>query len=154
MIALSSTTGQAIRALSCLATCANPPANIKEIAECSDVPQPYLAKILKKLNDAGIVDSRRGKNGGIWLARPAKLISLFDISVALEGKDFLGHCLLGSGMCSDEQNCPTHHFWTRHRESIRRELEQIKLSDAMDFYQKKGLIDLTDHKLANVLPDN
>jgi len=154
MIALSSTTGQAIRALSCLAGCSNPPANIKDIADCSDVPQPYLAKIMKKLNDAGIIDSRRGKHGGIWLARPAKLISLYEISVALEGEGFLGHCLLGSGMCSDKQNCPTHHFWSRHRESIRRELEQIKLTDAMAFYEKKGLIDLSEHNIADLLADN
>lgn len=142
MISLSNTTGHAVRALACLAGCNNPPANIKDIAECADVPQPYLAKIVKKLNDAGIIASRRGKQGGIWLARPAKLISLYDISVALEGENFLGACLLGSGYCSDVRDCPTHRFWVKNRELIRRELEQTKLSDAMEFYQKHKLINL------------
>ena len=143
MIGLSNTTGHAVRALACLAGCENPPASIKDIADCANVPQPYLAKIVKKLNDSGIIDSKRGKQGGIWLARPAKLISLYDVSVALEGEDFLGACLLGSGMCSDERDCPTHKFWAKNRELIRRELEHTKLSDAMEFYHSQGRVELS-----------
>lgn len=133
MMSLSNTTGHAIRALACLAGCENPPANIKDVAECSEVPQAYLAKIVKILNDAGIVASKRGNKGGIWLARPAKLISLLDISVALDGEDFLGPCLLGSEFCSDKRNCPTHTFWIKNKELIRKELERTKLSDVLEF---------------------
>ena len=79
MMSLSNTTGHAIRALSCLASCENPPASIKDVAESSGVPPAYLAKIVKKLNDSGIVSSKRGNKGGIWLARPARLVSLLDI---------------------------------------------------------------------------
>lgn len=132
-MSLSNTTGHAIRALACLADCANPPASIKDVAECADVPQAYLAKIVKKLNDAGIVASKRGNRGGIWLARPARLISLLDISVALDGEDFLGPCLLGSEYCSGNRSCPTHNFWVKNKELIRKELEHIKLSDVLEF---------------------
>ncbi|MDF7798473.1 Rrf2 family transcriptional regulator [Pontiellaceae bacterium B1224] len=137
MMALSNTTGHAVRALSCLAGCTNPPANINDVAECADVPKAYLAKIVKLLNDAGIVASKRGSKGGIWLARPAKLISLLDISLALEGEDFLDGCLLGSDHCSDERTCPTHKFWIKNRELIRKELERTKLSDVLQFYQSR-----------------
>lgn len=133
MMALSNTAGHAIRALACLAGCANPPANIKDVAKCAEVPQAYLAKIVKKLNDSGIVASKRGNKGGIWLARPAKLISLLDISVAMDGEDFLGPCLLGSEFCSDKRDCPTHKFWTKNKELIRKELERTKLSDVLEF---------------------
>ncbi len=139
MMSLSNTTGHAIRALACLAGCASPPASIKEVAECSEVPAAYLAKIVKKLNDAGIVESKRGKNGGIWLARPPKLISLLDICVAIDGDDFLGPCLLGSEYCSEERACPTHNFWIRNKEVIRKELGQTKLSDVLDFNTKRGV---------------
>ena len=132
-MSLSNTTGHAIRALACLAGCENPPANITYLAECSDVPRAYLAKIVKKLNDSGIVNSKRGSKGGIWLSRPAKLISLLDICIAMDGKDFLGHCLLGSGYCSDNRDCPTHKFWSKNTELIRKELERTKLSDVLQF---------------------
>lgn len=138
MMSLSATTGHAIQALACLAGCTNPPASIKDIAICSDVPQPYLAKIVKKLNDHGIIESKRGSKGGIWLARPAKLISLLDVSIALDGEDFLGRCLLGSEYCSDDRACPTHAFWTKNKALIRKELERTKLSDVLDFYTERG----------------
>ena len=134
-MSLSNTTGHAIRALACLAEIPDPPANIKEIADLSQVPQAYLAKIVKKLNDAGIVSSKRGTHGGIWLERPPKLISLLDICVALEGEDFLGSCLLGSGYCAGKQVCPTQKFWEKNKELIRRELERIKLSDVLQHNQ-------------------
>ncbi|NNJ69765.1 MAG: Rrf2 family transcriptional regulator [Kiritimatiellales bacterium] len=139
MISVSHTTSHAIRALACLAGCADPPASIKDVAACADVPQAYLAKIVKKLNDSGIIESKRGHKGGIWLARPAKLISLLEICIALEGDDFLGTCLLGSECCSDDRDCPTHQFWMKNRELIRREFDRIKLSDVLAFYRERGL---------------
>jgi len=138
-MSLSNTTGHAIRALSCLAGCSNPPANIKDLAECSEVPQAYLAKIVKKLNDSGIVESKRGTKGGIWLSRPAKLISLWQISVALDGDEVLCHCLLGAEYCSDDRACPAHKFWVKNRELIRRELEKTKLSDVLEFNRQRGI---------------
>lgn len=138
MMSLSQTTGHAIRALACLAGCSSPPANIRDVAECAGVPQPYLAKIVKKLNDTGIVSSKRGSRGGIWLARPAKLISLFEVCSAIEGPDFLSPCLFGADECSSERDCPNHEFWVKNRELIRRELERTKLSDVLEFYQGQG----------------
>lgn len=138
MLALSNTTGHAVRALACLAGCANPPANINDVADCSGVPKAYLAKILKKLNDSGIIESKRGKNGGVWLARPPRLISLYDIAAVIEGGDFLSSCLLGSDHCSDGRTCPTHTFWVKNRLLIRKELERTKLSDVLEFYKGQG----------------
>lgn len=139
MMSLSNTTGHAIRALGCLAGCANPPMNIKDVAAGSKVPQPYLAKIVRRLNEAGVVESKRGKNGGIWLARPPKLISLLDICIAIDGEDFLGSCLLGSEYCNEGRSCPTQKFWVKNKESIRKELERTKLSDVLDFNKKKSV---------------
>jgi len=142
MISLSNTTGHAIRALVCLAGSENPQSNIREIADCSGVPAAYLAKIMKKLNDAGLVSSKRGIHGGIWLARPPAQINLLDISEAIEGEDFLGKCLLGEEFCSDLQDCPTHTFWVKNRELIRRELEHTKLSELLEFYRNSKSIKL------------
>ncbi len=138
MMSLSNTTGHAIRALGCLAGCVNPPVSIKEVAAGSKVPQAYLAKVVRKLNEAGIVESKRGKNGGIWLARPPKLISLLDICIAIDGEDFLGPCLLGSEYCNEGRSCPTHNFWVKNKEVIRKELERTKLSDVLDFNKARG----------------
>jgi Rrf2 family protein len=138
MLALSQTTGHAIRALACLASHENPPVFSQDIAESADVPQAYLAKILKKLNDAGIIESKRGYKGGVWLARPPRHITLLQISEALDGEEFISSCLLGAEFCSDERNCPTHKFWKKNRQLIRKELAKTTLADVVAFYQRRG----------------
>jgi Rrf2 family protein len=135
---LSITTGYAIDALACLASpqCEN--AMIQNVAKCAKVPAPYLAKIMKKLNNAGIVRSKRGFKGGIWLARPPEQINLLEIMNAVDGPDYLEGCLLGRAECSDERDCPTHAFWKVTRETIRAELTAHTLADVVAFNARKA----------------
>lgn len=67
-------------------------AQIEHLAETEAVPSAFLAQILIKLRDYGLITSRRGNQGGYTLARPADEISLYDILVAVEGR-----CLQLSG---------------------------------------------------------
>ncbi len=55
------------------------------LADFLGVPPPYLAKQLQALSRAGVVRAQRGVAGGYRLARPAKDISLWDVTAALEG---------------------------------------------------------------------
>ena len=45
----------------------------------------FLENILAELKRAGIVASRRGAEGGYWLARPPSQVSVADIIRAVEG---------------------------------------------------------------------
>lgn len=67
-------------------------AQIEHLAQVESVPANFLAQILGKLRDAGLITSRRGNQGGYVLARPPEEISLHDILIAVEG-----HCLHLSG---------------------------------------------------------
>jgi Rrf2 family protein len=91
MLSLSTTTGYAIRALSCLGPSDGPPMLVKDIAAQSDVSNFYLAKIISRLSEAGLVKSQRGYSGGIH-ARPAEQISLLDVSRAIEGEERTQSC--------------------------------------------------------------
>ena len=139
MLSLSHTTGHAIQALTCLAdeNCTHG-GMIQHIAECSGVPRPYLAKVLRRLNEAGIVKSKRGYRGGIWLARPAEKISLMEISEAIDGEEYFNSCLLGSAFCGDDRDCPTHTFWKGARKNIQEELASTTLADVVAFHQRKA----------------
>ncbi len=57
------------------------------LARFHGVPGPYMAKQMQALSKAGIVQSSRGKHGGYRLARTADTISLWDIMVAIEGRE-------------------------------------------------------------------
>ena len=61
-------------------------AQIDQLAKAEAVPANFLAQILLKLRDHGLITSRRGNNGGYMLARPPEEISLHDILLAVEGK--------------------------------------------------------------------
>src|SRR6266487_6205778 len=61
------------------------PTSVKEIAERTGLPQPYLEQILLAVKGAGIVRSKRGVGGGYVLARPPEEITVADIVAAVDG---------------------------------------------------------------------
>ena len=61
-------------------------AQIDQLAKAEAVPANFLAQILLKLRDHGLIVSRRGNHGGYALARAPEEISLHDILLAVEGK--------------------------------------------------------------------
>ena len=61
-------------------------AQIEMLARAEAVPANFLAQILIKLRDHGLITSRRGNHGGYCLARTPEEISLFDILTAVEGR--------------------------------------------------------------------
>ncbi len=55
------------------------------LSRTQGIPQKFLENILGELRQAGIVDSRRGHDGGYWLARPAGEVTVADVIRAVEG---------------------------------------------------------------------
>ena len=137
MLSLSHTTGYAIRALSCLGGPDDPSILVKDLAAQSDVSTFYLAKIISRLSEAGLVKSKRGYKGGVQLSRPADQISLLDVSRAIDGDDWTESCLLGMAQCSDARACPHHSFWKVEREKIKGNLADTSLKDVAEFEAKK-----------------
>ncbi|MEO5957617.1 MAG: Rrf2 family transcriptional regulator [Opitutaceae bacterium] len=68
-------------------------ARIEHLARTEAVPANFLAQILIKLRNHGLISSRRGNQGGYLLARSPEDISLHDILTAVEG---LCLCLSGN----------------------------------------------------------
>ena len=61
------------------------PTSVRDIAERTALPQPYLEQILLALKGAGLVRSKRGVGGGYVLARPPSDIRLSEIVSAVDG---------------------------------------------------------------------
>ena len=139
MLCLSQTTGYAILALSCLSQAVGRLVLAKDIAACTGIPLPYLSKILHALHRSGLVHGKRGYRGGFMLARPPAEVSLLEVAEALEGKNWLPHCLIGLDNCDPEHRCPTHDFWTTERAKIEQELRRVGLNDVAAFARERGL---------------
>jgi Rrf2 family protein len=141
LFSLSQTSGYAIQALACLARCEGDWHQANQIAECSGVPKPYLAKILHALSGKGLVVTKRGYRGGYGLARPAGQINLLDIVRAIDDPLVEERCMLGIPHCSDERACPVHDFWKERRSEIVRHLESITLDDLTKFEDFRVWVD-------------
>ena len=61
------------------------PVKAEALARAQDIPLKFLENILQGLRQAGLIESRRGPDGGHLLARPAAEIALADIIRAIDG---------------------------------------------------------------------
>lgn len=104
---LSQTAEYALRAVVCLGARPDRPQSARAIAASSDVPVPYLAKILKDLARAGVLRSRRGRDGGFALVRSASETSVLSIVNAIDPLKRILVCPLGRPEHSG-QLCPLH----------------------------------------------
>ena len=82
----------ACRALLSLVLHANEdgPTSVRDIAERTALPQPYLEQILLALKGAGLVKSKRGVGGGYILAKAAGDIRISEIISAVDGPITVG----------------------------------------------------------------
>ena len=101
------------------------PTSVKEIAERTGLPQPYLEQILLAVKGAGLVRSKRGVGGGYVLARPPSAITLADIVAAVEGPaPTLAH---EHDHC--EGHCVLQEVWVELDDETRTVLERYTLDD-------------------------
>lgn len=110
------------------------PTSVRDIAERTGLPQPYLEQILLALKGAGLVRSKRGVGGGYVLARPPAEISLSDIISAVDGPIVAGD--FGQphtdGACDHEGQCVLLAVWDDVGEHMRRYLEAATLADVVE----------------------
>ncbi|MBK7865140.1 MAG: Rrf2 family transcriptional regulator [Archangiaceae bacterium] len=83
----------------------------REIAERMNVPQDFMAKILKKLCSEKLASSSRGALGGYTLARPASQITFLDVIEAMEGKVQVNLCAEHSNACNLGTDCTMTEVW-------------------------------------------
>ena len=83
------------------------------LAELAGLELPTVAKILKPLAQAGLVEGLRGANGGYRLARAADEVSLFEIVEAMEGPLGMTECSIHAGSCGIEASCGVRANWRR-----------------------------------------
>jgi Rrf2 family iron-sulfur cluster assembly transcriptional regulator len=113
---------------------AETPTSVRDIAERTGLPQPYLEQILLALKGAGLVRSKRGVGGGYVLARSPEEISLAQIVSAVDGPIAAGD--FGepheNGACDHEGQCVLLAVWADVGEVIRTHLQSYSLADMVD----------------------
>ena len=101
------------------------------IAEAQGIPLKFLENILGELKHVGIVKSRRGAQGGYWLAKPANEVSLGDIVRAVEGPLA---SVRGEGPEDLEYKggaAPLQRVWIALRANLRAVMDEVSLADVV-----------------------
>jgi len=107
------------------------PTSVRDVAERTGLPQPYLEQILLALKGAGLVRSKRGVGGGYVLARSPSEVTLGQIVSAVDGPIVAGD--FGEphqdGACDHEGQCVLLAVWADVGQRMRQHLDSFTLAD-------------------------
>ncbi len=107
--------------------------SLSNLVKQTDLSQKYLEQILSMLKKNGIVNAKRGVDGGYVLTHPTDKITLLAILRALEDDFEITDCV--SDNCSDKY-CPNRTVLKKLYETVNRSLESTTLKDMIDDCRK------------------
>lgn len=99
-------------------------AHIEELAVAEDVPANYLVQILNELRNGGLINSRRGKQGGYALAQAPGEISLYDI-IRIVDAEMLENSVSPNGQSGQAVQA----VWAEIGDTFAEQAKNIRLSD-------------------------
>ena len=102
-----------------------------KIAEMLSVSRDHLAKVMRKLVVAGLVESQRGVGGGFLLTRLAAEVSLWDIYRAVEGDFPQKACLFKRKVCSKSE-CVIGCFISKVNNEVKEYLQTTMIQELFD----------------------
>ncbi|MBY6240832.1 Rrf2 family transcriptional regulator [Methylosinus sp. Sm6] len=108
-----------------------------DIARDNNIPRKFLDAILVELRNAGVLNSKKGKNGGYLLARPAEKITVGQIIRILDGPLAPIACASKTAYqrcadCPDEDACAIRDIMLDVRESIALILDRASIASLRD----------------------
>lgn len=116
------------------------PVKITDIAEAQAIPQRFLENILNQLKQGGVVESRRGKEGGYLLARPAGQITAGNIIRLIEGPVHAIECTtaVGEDRCPLMGDCVFLPMWDQARAALEAVYDSVTFADLVRQEREKA----------------
>jgi Rrf2 family protein len=142
-VRVSAKADYAIRAAVELAAAGDGPVKGEQLAQAQGIPPNFLENIMADLRNAGLVASRRGAEGGYWLARPAEEISLADVIRAVDGPLANVRGVRSEQLAYEGSAEPLREVWVAVRASVRSVLERVSLADVAGGRLPKTIAELT-----------
>lgn len=132
ILKISEAAALALHAMALLADCdERDHLSTKEMAEKLKASAAHLAKVLQRLEKAGLVASIRGPKGGFALGKGAGEIRLLDIYEAIEGRVSPTRCLFGEAVCG-RNGCILGDTIKSASEAIVSRMSETRLSDVSE----------------------
>ncbi|OGQ30427.1 MAG: hypothetical protein A3F89_04100 [Deltaproteobacteria bacterium RIFCSPLOWO2_12_FULL_50_11] len=140
MFHFSSRSLYALRALYELALCEQgPPMKIAFIAQRQKIPTRFLEGILAQLKRGGIVESRRGVDGGYHLARRSQYLTIGEVLRFLEGPvDFTNSQKKGKKDSISGPTDPFNGLWQKLEKTVETAIDEMTFRDLIEFNERTG----------------
>lgn len=112
--------------------------SLKKIAQAKCLSLSYISQIIIPLKQAGLVESKEGKNGGYSLAKPANKITMMEILEALEGPvSPVQCCSKKNAKCGREAYCGVKFAWQDAKNAMVRFLRTRTLEEVLKAQNSK-----------------
>ncbi|HYB72461.1 MAG TPA: Rrf2 family transcriptional regulator [Candidatus Sulfotelmatobacter sp.] len=107
------------------------PVQIEGIARRQGLPVRYLEQVLLMLKRAGFLRSRRGVNGGYYLAKPPHEITIGEVLRAVDGPVAPIFCVTDGQreLCPKEGFCALQDLWAEVRDAVGKVVDTTTLED-------------------------
>ncbi|MEZ4599361.1 MAG: Rrf2 family transcriptional regulator [Syntrophotaleaceae bacterium] len=128
----------------------NLPIQVKEISNRQEISPRYLEQIFQSFKKAGILKSKKGPQGGYFLAKNPEDITVLEIIEAAEGDTLLVACtdppMEEGETCHFSGICVTQTVWAEAAQVLHNYFSGINLKDLCERGQKLGLKRESSHK--------
>jgi Rrf2 family protein len=102
---------------------------LKKISQEERIPESYLAKIFQVFVQRGILESKKGPNGGFYLSKNLSDISIGKVVECLEGEPNFEKCPFDDLGCTKKNDCVIYSTWRKNEEDKFNTLRSISMSD-------------------------
>jgi len=106
------------------------------LAGVSNVSRDTALRLVRSLVQAGLVETQRGRNGGIRLAREPVDITLLDIARACDRPRGINLCLMNPKCCERQPTCAVHRLLQPIQEQLEHSFSSISISDVVLEHRK------------------
>ncbi len=105
-------------------------ASSAEVAAEMDIPYRFLRKLVKRLVVGGVIESKRGKGGGVALAKNPQAISLYDIMKVMGPRGVeISLCTSDPKSCSRAALCKMQREFSSIQAEVDKRLKRLRFSD-------------------------
>ena len=126
----SQTVEYALRAVVFLADHAPTACTTDQISTATQVPKPYLSKVLQNLGRNNIVRSQRGIGGGVTLVKMPNELTILEVVNAVEPIERIHTCPLGL-KSHGTQLCPLHQRMDEALEMVEKSFKQTTVAEML-----------------------
>lgn len=143
---ISSTSEYALRIVAFLASREAHSASRDELVEGTKTPRGYLVKVMKQLDEAGLIASQRGRGGGYRLLKTPDTISVYDVIAAIAELPRIERCPLGRP--DHISLCPLHQRLDDAAAAAELAFRETRISELVEQGRTKAQCPYPQEKLA------